>query len=172
MDAVVGPFYVVAALLLVSGVAKMADPSSTEGALRSVGLPAPRSTGRVIGVAEIVIGILAVVVGGSAMALLVAAAYLSFAGFIVLALSRKGAVSSCGCLGSADTPPTWAHLVLNVAATAIAAIAAISAPPGMATAIAEQPAAGTIFIAFVVLGAWFGYLVLAALPRLIPGETS
>ena len=47
-------------------------------------------------------------------------AYAGFAVFILVALRRGWALSSCGCFGRPDTPPTPAHAVLNAGAAASA----------------------------------------------------
>ncbi len=59
-----------------------------------------------------------------------------------------------------------AHLVLNVSAAAIALAATITPPASFLDILADQPALGIPFIAFVVMGAWLGYLALTLLPTL------
>jgi len=109
-----------------------------------------------------------ILVGGSILAGLVALTYAAFAVFIVAAIVDPSRLTSCGCFGEADTPPTAWHVVVNVGAAVIAIIAAVAAVPGLRTVLAEQPAGGLPFVAFVGLGIWFAYLTLAVLPTVIP----
>jgi hypothetical protein len=70
------------------------------------------------------------VVGGWALALLVAASYLGFALFVVSALRSGKPVGTCGCFGRADTPPRPKHVVINaLLATGAAAAASSGAEP-------------------------------------------
>ena len=52
---------------------------------------------------------------------LVAFAYAGFAVFVLVALRRGWALTSCGCFGRPDTPPTLTHVVLNAGAAVSAA---------------------------------------------------
>src|SRR5262249_26684526 len=61
---------------------------------------------------------------------LVAVAYGLFAGFIIVALRRGWALTSCGCFGRPDNPPTIAHAVLNIGAAACAVWWAVAWPAG------------------------------------------
>jgi hypothetical protein len=160
------------ALLAISGGAKLARPEPTVGALKSVGWPASRLFATSIGVAEVVVGAFALVVGGPVLATAVALMYLGFAGFIAVALRTGGAVSSCGCFGTEDSPPTRGHLVLNLLAAAAAAGAAVAGVGGLPDVMADQPAFGLPFLGYVALGTWFAYLALSLLPTLIPREAT
>jgi hypothetical protein len=109
--------YLAATLLLgAAGVAKMARPSSTANALRAAGLPASLFLVRLLASAEIAVAILALAAPGRLTGALVAAVYVAFALFIVVALHRRWVLLSCGCFGRPDTPPTVAHAVLNAGA--------------------------------------------------------
>ena len=172
MEGFAAPFFIAAALLAISGGAKLARPEPTAGALRSVGLPGNRTIAQAIGIVEIALGAAALAVGGAAIAWAVAVAYLGFAGFIVLALRTGGAVSSCGCFGTDDAPPTIGHLILNLVAAFCAAGAALGGVGGVLDVMADQPAAGLPFLGYVAIGTWFAYLALSALPTLIPREAT
>ncbi len=172
MEGFAAPFFVASALLALAGGAKLARPEPTVGALRSVGLPANRTLAQAFGFTEVLIGSIAIIVGGPLVASLVAVAYLAFTGFIVVALHTGGAVASCGCFGTDDSPPTRVHLVLNLLATATAVGAAVGGVGGIAEIMADQPAYGLPFVGFVALGTWFAYLALSVLPTLIPTETA
>lgn len=164
MDLISGPFAAAALLLAAAGVPKVCDPLSTVRALRSVRLPASRGAVRLLGVVEVAVGAAAVLLGGPLPAVLVAVHYTAFAGFIVLALRRGGAVASCGCFGARDTPPTLTHLLLDVGAAAVALAAAATAVPGLATTMAEGPWAGVPLLAATVTCTWLAYLALTELP--------
>ncbi len=166
MDGLVGPLFIAAALLVLAGVPKVIEPGDTTRAIRSAGLPAHDGFVRLLAIAEVVVGAAVIAIGGWVPAALLGVLYAGFAGFIVLAMARGGAVASCGCFGKADTPPTRAHLVLNVAAAALGIASAFGGAGGLLEVLPEQPAAGIPFIGFVALGAWFAYLTLTLLPRL------
>ena len=104
--------------------------------------------------------------GGRYAWLLVAAAYLGFAGFVVLAMSRGGAVSSCGCFGAPDTPPTLVHVLVTVAASAVALATAVGHPTGpLLGALADMPLGGLPFLLATGCCVWFAYAAVALLPR-------
>src|SRR4051794_38843397 len=109
---VAAPYLAAAALLVVAGAPKIADPLPLVRALRSVGLPAGRGLVRTFAVGEVVVGLAALVQPSRTTALLMAVLYAGFTAFVGLALARGGVLESCGCFGKADTPPTRAHLVL------------------------------------------------------------
>ncbi len=81
---------------------KLGRPATTVGALDSVGLPASRVLARVLSAAEVVAGSVAAIAGGwiapsaGSRRVLVAASSAAFAVFLVLALRRGAAVSTCG----------------------------------------------------------------------------
>ena len=105
--------------------------------------------------------------GSDKSAGVVALSYLGFAGFVVLALRRGSPVSSCGCFGSGDkmdSPPTVSHVVLNLAAAATAAWAALHAHPGAIAVLRQQPLAGIALVLLIGAGA---YLVMGVLPKIL-----
>jgi hypothetical protein len=163
---------VASALLAIAGADKVVRPEPTLGALRSVGLRARGGVivARVLGAVEVAIGATAIGLGGRMPAALVGLAYLGFAGFVAVALRRGGAVSSCGCFGAEDTPPTAVHLVLDLLAAGLAGAAAVWPVGGLPEVIAEQSALGVPFLAMVALATWFAYLALSVLPGVAPRE--
>ncbi len=168
MQTMAGPLYIASLLLVVAGAPKLARPDETARALRSVSLPGSPLLVRLMALGEITIGTYALLFGGSVSALLVAIVYLGFAGFVGYALAKGGVVASCGCFGRDDTPPTWAHLILNLAAAAVA-LGAVAAPAtGILDAVAGDPPAGLVLVAFVAMGTWFAYLILNVVPTVIP----
>jgi hypothetical protein len=163
--ALAGPFAIAAALLALGGAAKAAQPSDTAHALGMLGLPGSRLFVRAGGVAELVIGVGALVYGLRIFAVLVAVSYTAFAGFVALALRRGAPISSCGCFGKADTPPSRLHMVVNVAAALVAAGLAIDPVGGITDVVADQPLLGVPFLLLVAVGVYLTFIVLTLLPR-------
>ena len=165
MSVVTGPALVAAVLVALAGAQKVLDPVMTIGALRALGLPALPMVVRFGASAELAAGVAAIVVGGPVVWWLVAASYLTFSGFVVVALRRGTMLGSCGCFGRDDTPPHPAHVALNLmlAAVAIAASSSLSRSP--LDEMADHPGQG---IGVAVLSAAALYLLYAAyvvLPR-------
>ena len=117
-----------AILLVVAGSQKLVDPYPTATAVRQARLPAAAALIRAGGLSEVALGAWFIVAGNAAASGAIAAAYLAFAGFVAVAMA-KGIDGSCGCFGRSDTPPTWLHVVINVAL----AIVAVSYATGAAT---------------------------------------
>jgi hypothetical protein len=165
MSPLAGPYLASAVLLVAAGAPKVLRPGYAVRALVSLGWPAAPVLVRLLGLVEALIGLAAVLVGGAVPAALVGASYAAFSGFVAWALRRGGVLSSCGCFGRADTPPTRVHVVLTVTFTAVALAVAtrplrplLDVPPG-------TPATGLPLIGFTALGAWLAYLLLAVAPR-------
>src|SRR5688572_3213270 len=96
-----------AALLLIAGVAKIIKPAATGAALQGARLPSDRRLVRVLGLGEVALGVTVLLVGGWLPAVLLAAAYGTFAAFTAYQ-SRRGA--GCGCFGDATAPATNLHV--------------------------------------------------------------
>lgn len=171
MHLLAGPYAALAALVVLGGAPKTVRPAATARALASVRLPGSSSPRlgllvRLLGAAEVALGLAALTVGGTVAAVGLAVSYAGFAAFVLLALARGGTVSSCGCFGTPDTPPTRLHLAVNVAAAVAAALVAADPAPRLGSVLAQQPAAGIPFLALTALATWFAYLALARLPQL------
>jgi hypothetical protein len=117
---VTAPFVAATVLLGAAGLAKTIRPADTANALRAAGIPASRTLVRAGAVAEVGLAAAALMAPGPLTGALVAAAYTTFAVFVMLALQRGWALASCGCFGRPDTPPTVAHALLNAGAAASA----------------------------------------------------
>ncbi|SHG17658.1 hypothetical protein SAMN05443575_1585 [Jatrophihabitans endophyticus] len=164
-----------AALLLVaSGAAKVARPQATTATVDSlVGrlLPRPRRrpllrvAARLVGVGEVAVGVVVLAVGGRPAAVLLAAAYLVFAA-VAARLATAADPVSCGCFGRSDAPVGVPHVVLDLAAAAVA-IAAIGAGLPAGGGLFDDGAAvavgGPLLVALVT---WSAYLAITALPAL------
>jgi hypothetical protein len=166
MTALAGPWTVVCGLLLLGGALKAARPADTARALRALDVPGPERLIRLGGLAEVAIAAAALATGARSFALLVAASYVGFLVFVIAALRSDTPLSSCGCFGRIDTPPTWIHVCLNVVAAGIAVAAAITPPPGLASLAAEQPGWGIPFVFVAAVGVYLVFVMLTALPRL------
>lgn len=119
---VVGPFLVIALVLVVSGAAKVAAPSSAAAMLSAVaGRTVSTVAGRVVGVFEISLGA-AALAGWRTAAIALGVAYLAFA--VIAEIARRRGVPSCGCFGAAEAPPGMTHVVLDVVSAAVAFVTA------------------------------------------------
>lgn len=167
MNALGGPAVASAILLAIGGASKLLRPANTSHALRGLGLPAANSGVRLLAGAELGVATGALTVGGRLAWLLVAGAYLGFAGFVVLARARGGAVSSCGCFGTPDTPPTLVHVLVTTAASAVA-FATAGHPPGpVLDAVADMPLLGLPFLLVTGCCVWFAYAAVTVLPKTV-----
>lgn len=170
MATLAGPFLVTAALLGAGGASKVVRPANTARALGTMGLPSSTRLVRLGAGAELAVGAGALAGGGRVFAFLVAASYLGFAAFVLVALHRGLPLASCGCFGVADTPPTAVHVGINVAAAAIAGAVALGwARGGGLPDIATMEGSLLLRATFVVLtaaSAWLAYVALTELPKL------
>ena len=168
--ALVVPYAAAAVLLAVAGVPKVRDPGDLVRAVRSVGMPFGRIPVRAFAAAEVVLAVAALVVPGRLTALLLAAMYAVFTAFVVLALRRGGVLSSCGCFGRADTPPTVAHAVVTGAASVVALLVAIDPPGAQPWSVVTDsgPFALLGLAALVALVGFLGWQVMAVLPTVQP----
>lgn len=162
-----GPFAACALLLALAGVAKAVRPMPTVRALRSVSLPGSVVAVRLLGAGEAVLAFTALMVAGPVPAALIALSYAAFAGFVLYARTRGGSISSCGCFGKPDSPPTVAHIVVNVAAALIAAAAAAWPAGSPLHELAGSPAAGVALALLILVTTGLAYLALAEWPRLV-----
>ena len=168
--ALVVPFAAAAVLLGVAGVPKVRDPGDLVRAVRSVGMPFGRGTVRAFAVAEVLVGGAALAAPGRLTAALLAATYAVFTAFVVTALRRGGVLSSCGCFGRADTPPTRAHALVTGAASVVGLLVALD-PPGArpwATLPGSGAPAAIGLICLVALVGFLAWQVMAVLPTVQP----
>lgn len=159
-----GPYLAAALLLAAAGLAKVRRPADTAIALRRAGLPVPAWVVRAGAAAEVAVAGWAFT-SARVPALLVALSYLGFAAFVLLALRRGSPVSSCGCFGKADSPPTRAHVVVNLAAAGGAGWAALHAHPAGIALLRHQPLGGLPLVVLLGAAAYLAYLVMTALPK-------
>jgi hypothetical protein len=165
-----GPFAIASVLLAIGGAFKALRPGDTANALVAVGVPVPsvlptRVVVRAGGIVEMSIGVAALFAGGPVLCALVAVSYLAFAGFVVVALRAGAPISSCGCFGKVDTPPSVVHVVLDVAFAGVAVAAAFTGNVGLPDVLADQPLAGVPFVMLLVIGCSLTFLAFSALPK-------
>jgi hypothetical protein len=87
---------------------------------------------------------------------------------VAYARSTGGAIASCGCFGTPDTPATLVHVAINaVLALSAAAVAAYAPSSGTVVAIlSHQPAEGVPLVVAGALGAWLIYLAVSVMAAL------
>jgi hypothetical protein len=156
------PLLLAAALLLVSGTAKLRAPEPAASALRELGVPGARWAVPAGAVAELAVAA-AIVIRAREGAAAASALFVLFA-LLVSSQLRRGSTRSCGCLGAADTLPSRIHLVLNLLLALAAAAAALRPPPPPFAELAHHPFEATVVALAAATCAW---LVAAGLP-LVP----
>lgn len=162
-------FTVACALLVVAGAAKLRSPQPARDALRLIGVPVPTMAVRLLGAAEIGLGVLAALRPSPVPAGLAAFAYAAFCATAVLLL-RADRNADCGCFGQASSSASLVHVALNAAAAAVATATSLAGPPGVLWISGRQPLvalplllgiAGATFAAFAVFTllapAWRAY---------------
>lgn len=164
MDSLAGPFMIAAAVLALAGVRKLMDPGSTQGALREMGLPWRGPVVPVMAVAEILSGSWALIDGSRASAAVLFLWYAAFTVFVLVALRRDTPLSSCGCIGRPDTPPTMAHVVVDVVFALVALGVAVDPYGPAEQVLGDQPWSAIPFLLWFAVGVYVVYLVLAVLP--------
>lgn len=168
MSPLAGPFMAAAALLAVGGLPKLRRPGPTARALSAMRLPASSLVVRVLGAVEVVIAAGALLRGDRVFAALVAASYVGFTVVVGIALLRGGALSSCGCFGRADTPPTRTHLAVSAAAAVVGTLVVAAPVGGLPAMVVGDPAVALPLLFLSGCTVWFAYLALVLLPALSP----
>lgn len=159
--ALTAPFVTAAGLLIVSGLAKLRSPHAAAGALIAAGLPVagrPRAVPglvRAAALAELALGLAALLAGGRALALGLAVAY---AGFAVLAWRLAGRRAACGCFGAQEAPATRAQALMSLALAGAAALAA-AWPAGTLGWVLGRPAAQAATLALALCACVYGAVI-------------
>lgn len=165
MNVASGPFVIATVVLVIGGVSKLVHPVDTANALRAIGLPSASNLVRLGGATEGAIGLWAIVAGSRISAAFVALSYTAFTGFVIVVLVRGLPISSCGCLGKVDTPPTRAHVVVNLVFTLAALSLAVEPGERLADGLGDQPLSGIPFVVLAVIGVVATFYVLTTLAR-------
>lgn len=153
--------WVAAVVLVLAGAAKLRAPGGTADALRAARLPAAPALVRLLGAAEVGIGVAVLAAGGPVPAVAAAVLYAAFTAFVLRQRGEAGAV--CGCFGTDRTLVTDTHVVVNAVATVVlAANAAMSAAPVARLTSGDPPVASVATAVLVVVAAWSIRLALTA----------
>ena len=173
--ALFGPYLAACLLLVAAGGAKALRPDDTAralGALVAVGMARMRPWVRVGACAEALLGLGALLVPSAVLAVAVAASFAGFGAFVAYARRRGGALASCGCFASPDTPATRLHVLVDLglagsAAVVAAGLAASGSPAPRSTlgVLAGQPGHGGPLVLAAVVCAWLVFHVLSTLAR-------
>jgi len=169
-DALFAATAIAAVLATAAGLAKLVRPHHTAVAVGAVvgrAVPLPDAAVRAGAALEAAVGVAAL--GGWRPAILaLAASYGAFAAFVTAALASGRPISSCGCFGEPDVPPTRLHVAFDAAAASAAALLATSAGPlpSVVSTLRSQPLGGVPWVLLVGAGAGAAYLVLGELPKL------
>ncbi len=166
----IGVYLVACALLVVAGTAKAFRPGETARALTALVPVGEAVVGRLVRVAAVGEAILGVVAIGHPHALPaagVALSYAVFAVFVAYAHARGGAIASCGCFGTPDTPATGIHIVVNLVLCLSAISVATAGTDGSIFSIlAHQPWHGLPLVVASAAGAWLTFLTITVLAEL------
>ena len=166
----IGLYLVACTLLIAAGTAKAVHPTDTARALAtfiSQPLARLRPVVRFGSVAEAVLGCIAILFPRAGPAGLVALSFAGFAAVIAAARHKGGAISSCGCFGTPDTPATMLHVVVNIGLAVAAASVAVAGPTGSILSIlARQPGHGLPLVVASAVCAWLTYLAISVLAGL------
>jgi hypothetical protein len=167
MTVLAGPFAIAALVLAFGGALKVLEPADTANALRALRLPSGHVFVRVGGALELGIGLAALVTGATVLAALVGVSYIVFALVVLVALRSGRPISSCGCLGKVDTPPSWVHVAIDVVAAgvAIAAATAVDTQVALPEVLSSQPLAGVPFVLLLIVGVALVFVAFSALPK-------
>lgn len=160
--ATAGPFAAACVVLVAAGTTKLRKPQATGPAASALGLPDSPTAVRTLGTVEVITATAALAFGGPAAAA-VALVYAALA-LAAWRLYVRAPGTACGCLGATDAPVTSTHVVVNVVASLLAAIAVAHGSP--ITAVGSSFWERTAFVALVGCGAASVALVLDALPAL------
>jgi hypothetical protein len=161
----IGPYLMACALLVLAGASKAVRPANTARALSQL-IPHPHLWAAAV-TGECVLGVAAIIWPVPALASTVALSYFVFAGFIVVIRLRHGAVSSCGCFGTPDTPGTWVHAAINVALAAASLVVALQPPArNIVATLRAQPLHGAPLVFAVLVGTWLVVLAFSSLAQL------
>jgi hypothetical protein len=164
-DAIAPPYFIVAGLLVLSGVLKLARPRATAQAMADAGLPrSGDALARGLGLAEIGVAAWAFVAPAAGGAIVLAALYLAFAGFLAWVLRFHPDAGSCGCAGARSVPPSRLHLGLDMVAAATALSYAAVAGPGLRTWIGGLGPGAAWVLAGSALAGWLAVIAVTEAP--------
>lgn len=160
-----------ALVLVLAAVPKLLDPAGGRTAVGRARVPLARLLGsawgvRATAVAELLVVLSVVLVGGRVAAAAVAVTFLALAAF-AWRLAAVAPGSGCGCFGSSTTPVSSWHVGTDLALAA-AGLAALVAPGrSLVAELAEQPLLGAPLLLLVALLASACVLLMTTLPAVL-----
>ena len=152
-----------AALLALSGLAKLRNPRSAAAALEVAGLGGGPVVVRGLGAAELVVGSAAVLSPSSYWMLVLAALYAGFGGFL-MRLKSINPSAGCGCMGDHSQPVGLLHIVADFVAAGTALFGWLVIAPGAHARIAASPLRAITFWLGIAGLAYLVYAVVRFLP--------
>jgi hypothetical protein len=173
----IGPYLIGCILLVVAGSMKAIRPDDTARAFASLmpmglhpvlDVREVRITIRFLSIAETCLGVLALLVPRQLDAALVGASYLAFAVVVSYARTQGGALASCGCFGTPDSPATYLHAFVDLLLGAAAIATAVDAPTAgwIGSVLALQPLHGLPLALLVAVGTGVTFVAFSGLTRL------
>ena len=158
-------FAAVAGLLALAGALKLRAPARGADAYPAPGPALGARSARAVGALELGLGAVALVAPGRAVAALVAAAFACFAAYTARLVVAGGGQADCGCFGEGDAGTFGpGHVLLDLACTAIAAVAVAAPPRALAALVADAPLAGGALVLGVAAAVYALYLAYTVLP--------
>lgn len=159
-----------AGLLAVAGAAKLHTPDPAAAMLAGLWprlrpRRRARKVARVAGSIELVVGLAAVVVGGTVPTALLAACY-SALSVLAVHLATRAHPTSCGCFGAADGAVGLPHVLLDSCAAVVAATAVFVGPGTVADLFRTGVVVGVTSVVQAALLVALGYLSITSLPSL------
>ena len=165
MNPALGPYAIAALLLVVAGALKAVHPTDTAIALERMGLPGREAGVRAGAAVELLLGLAALTIVDAVLAALVAVSYGMFSAFVGVALARQLPLSSCGCFGKIDTPPSGMHVGIGLGAMVAAIGMAVDPAISPLDVVTDHLAGGIAYAALVVVGVLTAFGLLTLLPR-------
>ena len=166
-DPLEGWFFLSAALLLVSGGAKLADPAPTSGALRVAGLVSSIGVVYALAVAEIATGAAALVFGGRWTGWATAILYGAFGWFVAYALASTHPDCFVRMLWKGRYPAHADPCLFERRRPCGRRVGGLSHSPSLVSVLGGQPLAGVPYLLFLAAGTYAAYLLLTALPMVL-----
>lgn len=169
LSALLGAYYTSAVVVGIAGASKIRKPAVTARALQAVGLPHRRLYARLLGAFEVAVA-LAALIEPSPSGFALAGVYTAFGLITVYQLVGHSTVTSCGCFGDVETPPTPYHILFDAAAVALALIVTSSSttPAGLDDLITRHPALAASYLVALAAAAYLAVLSLSLLPIVGP----
>jgi methylamine utilization protein MauE len=158
-------FFLACALLVMTGVFKILRPQPTAKVLGAIAITRTSVwLSRLLGSVEVIAGVVGLASPRGAGGTMVAALYLAFAIFLVFLVAFRPTLSSCGCTGRRDTPPSLLHAGLDLTAAGIAFVAATSHGPTLGGFVGSFGLYGMLSLVVAVMLGYGLYATIAYLP--------